>query len=227
MVTWGSYSPSMHTKHRSNNAAYGLRSPRVVTRYTQTRNTGNRSSPIAGMPSTPGKQTTSSCSNAQGHRLRKSSKCSSAKPNNAAKTFSAPTDGRSDHAQTSMSSQWRGSNSLALECARRTACAEEVPAPRRASNIDELSASPWVGLHRRHEILFHHRHELLGHLPQDCRSILDEWGQLILIPAPAFEARVRLPTGCYGGVSPLPRAETLIRSPTQNARLEYSSRAFL
>lgn len=40
-------------------------------------------------------------------------------------------------------------------------CAEETPAPRQPINIDEFSASPWVGLHYRHEFLLHYRHELL------------------------------------------------------------------
>lgn len=31
----------------------------------------------------------------------------------------------------------------------------------QASSIDELSASPWIGMHYRHEFLLHHRHELL------------------------------------------------------------------
>ncbi|MGX1163418.1 hypothetical protein FBY31_4457 [Arthrobacter sp. SLBN-100] len=39
-------------------------------------------------------------------------------------------------------------------------CAEEAP-PRQTINIDELCASPWVGLHYRQEFLLHHRHELL------------------------------------------------------------------
>lgn len=30
-----------------------------------------------------------------------------------------------------------------------------------ASDIDELNASPWLGLHYTHEFLLHHRHELL------------------------------------------------------------------
>jgi hypothetical protein len=39
--------------------------------------------------------------------------------------------------------------------------AEKAPAPRQTVNIDDLCASPWVGLHYRHEFLLHHRHELL------------------------------------------------------------------
>lgn len=39
--------------------------------------------------------------------------------------------------------------------------AEEEPPTRQTINIDELSASPWVGLHYRHEFMLHHRHELL------------------------------------------------------------------
>jgi hypothetical protein len=42
-----------------------------------------------------------------------------------------------------------------------TFCAEEAPAPRQAINVDELCASPWIGLHYRHEFLLHYRHELL------------------------------------------------------------------
>ena len=30
-------------------------------------------------------------------------------------------------------------------------------------SIDAFGASPWVGLHYRHEFLLHHRHELLAH----------------------------------------------------------------
>jgi hypothetical protein len=44
------------------------------------------------------------------------------------------------------------------ETALRT---EEAPTPRSTTNIDELTASPWIGLHYRHEFLLHHRHELL------------------------------------------------------------------
>ena len=36
-----------------------------------------------------------------------------------------------------------------------------APPPRRDFDIDELIASPWIGLHYRHEFLLHHRHELL------------------------------------------------------------------
>jgi hypothetical protein len=39
--------------------------------------------------------------------------------------------------------------------------AEKAPAPRQPVNIDDLAASPWVGLHYLHEFLLHHRHELL------------------------------------------------------------------
>lgn len=42
-----------------------------------------------------------------------------------------------------------------------TARAEEAPAPLQAINIDELIASPWIGLHYKHEFLVHYRHELL------------------------------------------------------------------
>ena len=34
-----------------------------------------------------------------------------------------------------------------------------------ALDIDELVASPWIGLHYRHEFLLHHRHELLEPVP--------------------------------------------------------------
>ena len=40
-------------------------------------------------------------------------------------------------------------------------CTEEAPAPRHVVNVDDLCASPWVGLHYRHEFLLHHGHELL------------------------------------------------------------------
>ena len=34
-----------------------------------------------------------------------------------------------------------------------------------ALDIDEIVASPWTGLHYRHEFLLHHRHELLEPVP--------------------------------------------------------------
>lgn len=37
----------------------------------------------------------------------------------------------------------------------------EAPSPRHDFGIDELIASPWIGLHYRHEFMLHHRHELL------------------------------------------------------------------
>jgi hypothetical protein len=43
----------------------------------------------------------------------------------------------------------------------RTRCAEEGPDTRQLFNIDELAASPWIGLHHRHEFLLHHSHHLL------------------------------------------------------------------
>jgi hypothetical protein len=50
-------------------------------------------------------------------------------------------------------------------CARdRTPCAEETPVPL---TIDELAASPWVGLHYRYEFLLHYRHELLEQHPKE------------------------------------------------------------
>jgi len=38
---------------------------------------------------------------------------------------------------------------------------EEAPTPLKAINIDELTESPWIGLHYKHEFLLHYRHELL------------------------------------------------------------------
>lgn len=43
---------------------------------------------------------------------------------------------------------------------------EELPEPRQSIDIDEVCASPWVGLHYRHEFLLHHRHELLVPQPE-------------------------------------------------------------
>jgi hypothetical protein len=37
---------------------------------------------------------------------------------------------------------------------------EKSQTPLQAINIDDLAASPWVGLHR-HELLLHYRHGLL------------------------------------------------------------------
>ena len=48
----------------------------------------------------------------------------------------------------------------------RTLGSEETPVPRQAINIDELTASPWIGLHYRHEFLLHYRHELLEQHPK-------------------------------------------------------------
>ncbi|MBT2547838.1 hypothetical protein [Arthrobacter sp. ISL-65] len=39
----------------------------------------------------------------------------------------------------------------------------EDSAAREIPSIDAFGASPWVGLHYRHEFLLHHRHELLAH----------------------------------------------------------------
>jgi len=39
----------------------------------------------------------------------------------------------------------------------------EKLAPPKAINIDDFNASPWIGLHYRHEFLLHHRHESLEH----------------------------------------------------------------
>lgn len=46
--------------------------------------------------------------------------------------------------------------------------AEEAPTPLQDFGIDEYSASPWIGLHYRHEFLLHYRHELLEH--QDLKD---------------------------------------------------------
>jgi hypothetical protein len=52
----------------------------------------------------------------------------------------------------------------------QASCAEEVPSERHIFDIDELAASPWVGLHYKHEFLLHHRHELLEQIVDDsCR----------------------------------------------------------
>lgn len=40
---------------------------------------------------------------------------------------------------------------------------EDAPAPVQDFGIDEYSASPWIGLHYKHEFLLHYRHELLEH----------------------------------------------------------------
>lgn len=37
----------------------------------------------------------------------------------------------------------------------------EDPDGCRGLDIDAFMASPWIGLHYRHEFLLHHRHELL------------------------------------------------------------------
>jgi hypothetical protein len=49
----------------------------------------------------------------------------------------------------------------------RASCAEEEPAALQAVDIDALSASPWIGLHYRHEFLLHYRHELLVQRHED------------------------------------------------------------
>jgi hypothetical protein len=50
----------------------------------------------------------------------------------------------------------------------QTPCAEEARAHRQdAFDIDELNASPWIGLHYRHEFLLHYSHELLEKHPKD------------------------------------------------------------
>jgi hypothetical protein len=39
-------------------------------------------------------------------------------------------------------------------------CPQVLPL-RQPLGIDELAASPWIGLHYRHEFLLHYKHELL------------------------------------------------------------------
>jgi hypothetical protein len=46
---------------------------------------------------------------------------------------------------------------------RQNFYAEEAPVPVLDFGIDEYSASPWIGLHYKHEFLLHYRHELLDH----------------------------------------------------------------
>lgn len=41
------------------------------------------------------------------------------------------------------------------------AWADEDPDGSKGIDIDGFVASPWIGLHYRHEFLLHHRHELL------------------------------------------------------------------
>jgi hypothetical protein len=38
---------------------------------------------------------------------------------------------------------------------------EEAQATLQAINNDEITASPWIGLHYKHEFLLHYRHEFL------------------------------------------------------------------
>lgn len=42
-----------------------------------------------------------------------------------------------------------------------TVLADETPVSRPTFNIDDICASPWVGLHHRHEFLLHYKHEML------------------------------------------------------------------
>jgi hypothetical protein len=51
-----------------------------------------------------------------------------------------------------------------------TLSAQEAPTPRHVLGIDELAASPWIGLHYRHEFLLHHRHESLEPLKNDSQT---------------------------------------------------------
>jgi len=44
--------------------------------------------------------------------------------------------------------------------ADRTLCIGDAPDPPEI-NIDDVIASPWIGLHYRHELLLHYRHEEL------------------------------------------------------------------
>lgn len=48
----------------------------------------------------------------------------------------------------------------------RAYCTEEAQETRQLFNIDELAASPWIGLHYRHEFLLHHSHLLLEQQPR-------------------------------------------------------------
>lgn len=52
-----------------------------------------------------------------------------------------------------------------------TSSAEEARAPRSDLGIDELAASPWVGLHYRHEYMLHYRHESLEQRNDDRRRL--------------------------------------------------------
>lgn len=109
-------------------------------------------------------------------------------PNNASRTSSAPSNRqqllmprRSSAAlspaftggfvQTALATEERQVQTMALcrvppeEPSRSgvpvgNPCPEVLP-PRQPFNIDDLAASPWIGLHYRHEFLLHHRHELL------------------------------------------------------------------
>ncbi len=47
------------------------------------------------------------------------------------------------------------------EMLARGPCADEARVHQDAFNIDELAASPWMGLHYRHEFLIHYLNELL------------------------------------------------------------------
>lgn len=49
----------------------------------------------------------------------------------------------------------------------RLAVLEKPPALAIPVDIDEIVASPWIGLHYRHEFLLHHRHELLESDPRN------------------------------------------------------------
>ncbi|WP_104062238.1 hypothetical protein [Arthrobacter sp. 4R501] len=53
----------------------------------------------------------------------------------------------------------------------RIQCTKEAADTRQLINIDELIASPWIGLHYRYEFLLHHSHQLLEQQPRvRCRS---------------------------------------------------------
>lgn len=53
-----------------------------------------------------------------------------------------------------------------------------------ALDIDEIVASPWIGLHYRHEFLLHHRHELLEPAPDKRAGVsrIDNSGGCIRTP---------------------------------------------
>jgi hypothetical protein len=56
--------------------------------------------------------------------------------------------------------------------------AREAHSPSQLSlEIDEITASPWIGLHYRHEFLLHHRHEMLETTPTQRSALLNRLNQ--------------------------------------------------